>query len=254
MSRVGLSSFRAATASRKTEHGEDMQPHGHNPMKCGDPRLERIAAIHRAHARELERRVAMRAHATTETIEDACSHAWLQLITRPHVDVARPREQVLGWLALTATREAWRLERRSRRDELVDPAALEHCLRARTVPGADELAAQRDRLRLVADVAERPRRFLLALAAGHSYREIAAGEAVSVTTTAEQIARARRRLRALDTEQAASRQDGSTRYGVPSPPTSATFASAATGRQRTKSSVTTARRTMSAKFTAMTAP
>ena len=180
-----------------------MQPHGHDPMNCSAVRLERIAAIHRAHARELEHRVARRAHATPQTIEDACSHAWVQLLTHSQVDVGQPAWRVLAWLAQTATREVWRMQRQRRRDELVDPAALEQCLQARTAPGADDVMAQRDRLRLVGEVAERPRRFLLRLATGHSYREIAVDEAVSLTTTARQIVRARRLLRELEAAQAA---------------------------------------------------
>jgi hypothetical protein len=77
-----------------------MQPHGHNPMKGSDPRLERIAAIHRAHASALESRVKQRAHAAPRTIEDACSHAWLQLIAHPDVDLLQPR-RALAWLAQT---------------------------------------------------------------------------------------------------------------------------------------------------------
>jgi DNA-directed RNA polymerase specialized sigma24 family protein len=180
-----------------------MQPHGHDPMNCSAVRLERIAAIHRAHARELERRVARRAHATPQTIEDACSQAWVQLLTHPQVDVGLPAGRVLVWLALTATREVWRVQRQRRRDELVVPAALEQCPRARTAPSAEDVVAQRDRLRLVGEVAERPRRFLLRLATGHSYREIAVDEAVSRTTTTKQITRARRLLRELDAEHAA---------------------------------------------------
>jgi DNA-directed RNA polymerase specialized sigma24 family protein len=48
------------------------------------------------------------------------------------------------------------------------------------------------RLQLVAQIPERPRRFLLRLALGYSYDEIAAVEGVSRTTTNKQIARAKR--------------------------------------------------------------
>lgn len=43
-------------------------------------------------------------------------------------------------------------------------------------------------------IPERPRRFLLRLALGHSYHEIAAAESVSYRTTDRQITRAKRRL------------------------------------------------------------
>ena len=67
-------------------------------------------------------------------------------------------------------------------------------------PGPDELAVLRARRDLVAQIPQRPRRFLLRLALGYSYREIAADEGVSLTTTNKQIARAKRLLRALDSD------------------------------------------------------
>ena len=72
--------------------------------------------MHRTHARELRRRVAWRAHADPQTVEDACSHAWLQLLTHPSVDLTSPDWSVLGWLTQTATREARRLDGRRVRE------------------------------------------------------------------------------------------------------------------------------------------
>jgi DNA-directed RNA polymerase specialized sigma24 family protein len=63
---------------------------------------------------------------------------------------------------------------------------------------AHELADQHLRLELVQQLPERPRRFLLRLALGYSYHEIAAAEGVTYTTTNKQIARAKRPLRELD--------------------------------------------------------
>lgn len=166
----------------------------------GIARNEQIAAMHRECARELQRRVTRRAHADPQTIEDACSHAWLQLLTHHSVDLGPPDWRVLGWLTQIATREAWRLTARQVRDGLLDPATIhgERRLRGPVGPGADELADQHARLQLVAQLAPRPRRFLLRLALGYSYREIAAHERVSLTTTNKQIARAKRLLRALE--------------------------------------------------------
>ena len=177
-----------------------MQTHRHDPMKSTATRLARIAALHRQHARALERRVARGARAEPQTIEDACSVAWMQLITHPSIDL-EPSHGALAWMTRTAVHEAWRLEARRARDELLDEAALRRELRQReqTTPGVDQLAAQHARLDLVAQIPPRPRRFLLRQALGHSYREIAADETVSLTTTSNQIACARRRLRALDT-------------------------------------------------------
>jgi DNA-binding CsgD family transcriptional regulator len=80
---------------------------------------------------------------------------------------------------------------------------LRQCLHARTAPGADELAAHRARIGLVEQLSKRPRRFLLRLALGHSYREIATDERVSVSTASKQIAGAKRLLRAADSDASA---------------------------------------------------
>ena len=159
-------------------------------------RFERIAAMHREDAQRLERRVARQARADPQTIEDACSFAWLQLLTHTSID---PGPAALGWLTQTATREAWRLAARRVRDELMDHRAIEDPrLREQTGPGVDQLAAQHARLELVAEVPQRPRRFVMRLALGYSYREIAAHECVSLTTANRQIARGKRLLRKLE--------------------------------------------------------
>jgi hypothetical protein len=172
-----------------------------DPSSTATARNEQIAAMHREHARQLERRVERRARTSPETIEDACSFAWLQLLTHTCIDLDAPTWRALGWLMQTATREAWRLEARRRRDGLLDHIALERelGLREQTALGADEVVAQHERLALVAQIPERPRRFLLRLALGHSYREIAVEESVGLTTTSHQIARAKRLLRAVET-------------------------------------------------------
>jgi len=150
-----------------------------DPSSTATARNEQIAAMHREHARQLERRVERRARASPETIEDACSFAWLQLLTHTCIDLDAPSWRALGWLTRTATREAWRLEDRRRRDGLLDHVALERDLRLgeRAALGADEIVAQHERLALVAQIPERPRRFVLRLALGYGYREIAAASA-----------------------------------------------------------------------------
>lgn len=176
-----------------------MQTH-HDPMSTATTRIQQIAAMHAGHARQLERAVGRRVRAAPQTIEDACSFAWMQLTTHTSIDLGPPRWRALAWLARTAVHEAMRLEAKQARDELVERVAIERERRLREQPGsgADELAAQHARLDLVAEIPERPRRFLLRLALGHSYREIAAVESVSLTTTDKQIARAKRLLRAVE--------------------------------------------------------
>ncbi len=63
-----------------------------------------------------------------------------------------------------------------------------------------DVVLRRLRLDLVTQLPERPRRFLLRLALGYSYREIAIAEHASYSTTNKQIARAKRLLRALDSD------------------------------------------------------
>jgi DNA-directed RNA polymerase specialized sigma24 family protein len=173
-----------------------------HPTTSARTRDAQIAALHRTRAGELRRRVAWRSRADPQTVEDACSHAWLALLTHPSVDLAAPDWSVLGWLTQTATREARRLQTRRLRDGLLDPSTIEseRRLGGPLDPGPDELAAQHERLDLVTQIPERPRRFLLQLALGYSYREIAAHEDASLTTTNKQIARAKRLLRALDSD------------------------------------------------------
>ncbi len=144
-----------------------MPTHRSEPKKTSAVRLERIALMHAEHARELERRVVRRARADPQTIEDACSHAWLQLLTHRSVDLGPPAWGELGWLTQTATREAWRLAARQVCDGLLDPDTIhsERRLRGPVVPGADELADQHACLQLVAQMPPRPRRFSLAAGA-----------------------------------------------------------------------------------------
>lgn len=132
MSRAGLSSFRAATASRHhhSRRGAMSSDHPHFETS-GRTRNDQIAALHRTHAGALRRRVAWRSRADPQTVEDACSHAWLQLLTDPSVDLASPDWSVLGWLTLTATREARRLLRRRVREGPIDLTTIEYERRLR---------------------------------------------------------------------------------------------------------------------------
>jgi hypothetical protein len=76
-----------------------MKSSAHMPVKMSsDDRLEAIGALHREHARELERRVARWTGAGSQTIEDACAFAWLQLLTHEHVDLAPSCAGALAWL------------------------------------------------------------------------------------------------------------------------------------------------------------
>lgn len=170
----------------------------HDPTRTTTNRGEQIARLHREYARRLERRVAQRARADEQTVEDACSFAWLQLIVHPAVELHCP-QATLAWLAQTAMRETWRLNA----IRAAEAALAVGVMRGRhelSSPAVDELVGQRARLQLVAQVPDRPRRFLLRAALGHTQQEIADAERASLRTTSKQIARARQRLRALDAD------------------------------------------------------
>ena len=169
-------------------------------MSTPTTRLHEIAAIYAAHDQQLRRLVARHANANDATIDDACSYAWMKLVTSEHVSLGPPRCSALAWLTTTAIHRAWKLTKHDARthpvaglDELGQLAAAH----GHTAPSAEHVAAQHLRLDLVAQIPERPRRFLLRLAVGYSYTEIAAAEGVSARTTDRQIARAKRILRDL---------------------------------------------------------
>jgi len=169
-------------------------------MSSATTRLQAIAAMHAAHDEQLRRLVARRSSASDATIDDACSYAWMRLVTHEQVSLGPPRWSALAWLTTTAIHRAWKLTDHDARTHLVaslDELGQLAAAHGHSAPSAEDVAAQHLRLDLVAQIPERPRRFLLRLAVGYSYAEIAAAEGVSVRTTDRQIARAKRILRDL---------------------------------------------------------
>jgi DNA-directed RNA polymerase specialized sigma24 family protein len=157
-------------------------------------RADAIAAIYPDTHSELRGYVTAATRTDALTIDDACSHAWAQLLSHPDVDVATDRCSIVRWLKTTAIREAWRLHEQRR---LPGRAEIDGYTQNVT-PSAEDVAAMRARIDLVREIPERPRRFLLRLMLGYSYDEIASHEGVSATTTNKQIARAKRLLRELE--------------------------------------------------------
>ena len=78
------------------------------------------AQLYRSLATRLEQTVRVRVHAPPEVIEDACHHAWTQLINQGE---RVNRDAMFSWLATTAVRHAWKLNRRERRDLSLEAAA-----------------------------------------------------------------------------------------------------------------------------------
>ena len=168
-------------------------------MSSSTQRLQQIAVMYAKHEGELRRVVHRRASSNHAIVEDACAHAWTQLLLCEDVDVRAPRWTALAWLTTTAIRHAWQLGSTQHRAAPMALDALDTLTQARgdTQPGADEISALRGRLDLIAQLPERPRRFLLRLALGYSYAEISQTENTTPRTTDRQIARAKRLLRDL---------------------------------------------------------
>ena len=169
------------------------------PTRC---RADQVAALYAAEHDELEHIVARRArHIDAQTIEDACSYAWMQMLRHSTPDLDNePRPRLIGWLVTTAVRRASTLNATQRRTTGV----TEHQLAAAAVSagtvGRDvgEIVLLRERLDLVRQLPERPRRFLLRLMLGFGYHEIAEAEHTTYRVVNRQVARAKRLLRQLD--------------------------------------------------------
>jgi len=173
-------------------------------MSPSSDRLEQIADMYAKHDDELHRLVRSRqfghGHISPLVVDDACSFAWTQLLTHDYVNLGPPRWRALAWLTTCAVHEAWRLHRIEYRAAPIVNATVDAITAERDTgaPSAAELAEQHARLELVKQIPERPRRFLLRLALGYTYDEIAAAEGASYTTVNKQIARAKRLLRSLE--------------------------------------------------------
>src|SRR4051794_3809489 len=75
-------------------------------------RSEEIATFFLDNGARLERSVTRRVRASAAVVEDACAHAWFQLVRRP--DIALDRTGY-AWLHRVAIHEAWSLSRFERR-------------------------------------------------------------------------------------------------------------------------------------------
>jgi len=138
------------------------------------------------YAPRLRRIVSHQVRTSSANVEDACSHAWLQMLRYQPA-----RETLLSWLARTGTREAVRLDRRARRDGELADESLGLTL---SIEAHLDVLAARD---AVADARLRQREaeILAAHVAGYSYVEIAEAKGLTPRTVERQLLRAKRRLR-----------------------------------------------------------
>jgi RNA polymerase sigma factor (sigma-70 family) len=157
------------------------------------------AQLYRSFAAPLERVVGNHVHAPREVIEDACHHAWTQLIN--HGDGVN-RDAAFSWLATTALRHAWKLNRRERRELSLEAAAedLGELQIPSRSPGPPERLELQEQLGQLAELPERQRRFIWLRAAGLTYVEMAAYTGDTVRTVDRQIVRATERIRQLEAD------------------------------------------------------
>jgi RNA polymerase sigma factor (sigma-70 family) len=175
------------------------------------------AQLYRSFAARLEQTVRVRVHAPREVIEDACHHAWTQLINQGD-DVSR--DSMFSWLATTAVRHAWKLNRREQRDLSLEAVVGDIAELQLPNPslGPPERLELREQLARITELPERQRRFIWLRAAGLTYVEMAAYTGDTVRTVDRQIARATERIRQLEAERLRaervvdSRQASSTRH------------------------------------------
>jgi RNA polymerase sigma factor (sigma-70 family) len=155
------------------------------------------AQLYRSLALRLEQTVRGRVVAPREVIEDACHHAWTQLINHGE-NVSR--ETTFGWLTTTAIRHAWKLNRREHRELSLEAAAekLGELPLPSPLPGPSQQLELQEQLRELGDLPERQRRFIWLRAAGLSYVEMAAHTGDTVRTVERQIGRATERIRQLE--------------------------------------------------------
>jgi RNA polymerase sigma factor (sigma-70 family) len=147
------------------------------------------AELYARYAPKLGRIVARMVRTSNANVEDACAHAWLQMLRYQPA-----RERLLGWLVLTGTREAVRLDHRARReDELIDARASRRAVTL-SIEGRLDVLAAREAI-AAAGLRQREAEILAAHVAGYSYAEIGLATQITPRTVERQLLRARRKLR-----------------------------------------------------------
>ena len=109
---------------------------------------------------------------------------------------------MFSWLATTAVRHAWKLNRREQRDLSLEATAGDVGELPLPNPslGPPERLELREQLAQLSDLPERQRRFIWLRAVGLTYVEMAAYTGDTVRTVDRQIARATERIRQLEAE------------------------------------------------------
>lgn len=154
-----------------------------------------IERLFRHHGSRLQRIVETGTSVPQATAEDACQAAWGRLLDRAS---GLGREAALSWLAITATREAARLERHAQWACSLEDAieAGGEGVVALAGPSPDERLEPLERLRGLSRLPLRQQRLLWLQGIGFSYGEMAAHEGCTRRTVERQLLRAQQRARA----------------------------------------------------------
>src|SRR5438874_1559007 len=161
-------------------------------------------ALYRRHHRDLQRAVAHAVNAPREVIEDACQNAWtIMLRAQPE------RRSIFGWLYVVATRDAFRLCERDRRQLHLEAISPTWDAVISDASSIDDILEAREALAILAGLPDRQRADLTLLVAGYSYVEIAemtGGR--SHTNVNKHIAKGRARIRLARLSDSAGRRQG----------------------------------------------
>lgn len=154
-----------------------------------------IAEYYAREAMSLQRALARAVVAPTAMIEDACSHAWYQLLHHDEIELGPGG---FWWLYVCAKREVYRLSGRARREPAGgEPIELpeEPTQAVEDVSDTVERRAEHEaRLTLLDMLSERRRQMVVLQAAGFSYEEIAQVSGDSLRTVERQLLRGKRTL------------------------------------------------------------
>jgi len=161
-------------------------------MPTTTKRNEQITALYTDFADGLRRRINANVNTDPANIEDACAKAWTYLLERPDIDPAR--EDVRGWLFLTARHAAIKAHQRAHdRRHAAENIEQFDCSAHDTTALLDHDERVQDLRQLKA----REQRELLLLAAGYSRQEIADLTASSMTAINRRLTEGRAHLRRL---------------------------------------------------------
>ena len=164
-------------------------------------RYDRVADFYRRNHLELLRVVGHAIWGPDALVEDACAHAWAQLLNNPQVALDR---HGFAWLYVVALREAYRLSHRARREVTVgSPDRLAESWTDDASALAERVTDRISRREFLAGLPARTRVMVVLQGAGFSYQEIARLCGTTLRTVERQLLRGKRSLRTLD-RQAAS--------------------------------------------------